>query len=97
MIKFKQMSPKEILQSEGFVHVYEWHDEPETEYPKHQHKGNVSIFIENGDVTFNFSDGTTRGVRRGERFDVPVGLEHTGVVGTEGCDYIVGEMIEGDS
>ena len=91
------MNPKEILQSEGFVHVYEWHDEPNIEYPKHSHSGKVSIFIENGDVTFSFSDGVTYMVQSGERFDVPVGIEHTAVVGLNGCDYIVGEMIEGDS
>jgi quercetin dioxygenase-like cupin family protein len=91
------MKPQEILKSEGFVHVYEWHDEPGTKYPVHSHKGKVALFIEKGDVTFNFSDNTTHVVKSGERFDVPIGLEHSATVGSNGCDYIVGEMIEGDS
>lgn len=91
------MAPKEILQSEGFVHVYDWHDEPGVEYESHVHKGRVSIFVESGSVTFKFSDGTIKTISSNERFDVPVGLEHSAVVGSEGCDYVVGEMIEGDS
>lgn len=91
------MTPQNILKSEGFVHIYDWHDEAGTNYESHSHKGKVSIFIESGSVTFIFSDGTTKIVSSGERFDVPVGLEHSAIVGPEGCDYIVGEMIEGDS
>jgi quercetin dioxygenase-like cupin family protein len=91
------MKPQEILKSEGFVHVYEWHDEPGVEYPLHSHKGRVTLFIQNGDLTFHFSDNTDCIVSSGQRFDVPVGLEHSATVGLNGCDYIVGEMIEGDS
>ncbi len=77
--------------------MYEWHDEPNTEYTKHSHKGKVTLFILSGDVTFHFSDSTSKTISSGQRFDVPVGLEHEAVVGLNGCDYIVGEMIEGDS
>ncbi len=91
------MKPQEILQSEGFVRVYEWHDEPHTEYHAHAHVGKVTLFIEKGDVTFHFADNTTRTVKAGERFDVPIGLEHSAVVGSNGCNYVVGEMVEGDA
>lgn len=91
------MSPQEILKSEGFVHIYEWHDEPGVKYEPHHHNGKVALFITKGDVTFHFSDNTTKTVKARERFDVPIGLEHGAEVGVEGCDYIVGEMIEGDS
>jgi mannose-6-phosphate isomerase-like protein (cupin superfamily) len=91
------MKPQEILKSEGFAHIYEWHDEPDIKYPSHAHKGNVTLCIERGEVTFHFSDDTIHVVKAGERFDVPVGLEHTAVVGSDGCEYVVGEMIEGDS
>jgi hypothetical protein len=67
------------------------------EYPVHAHKGKVTLFIQNGDVTFHFSDKTNKTVSSDQRFDVPVGIEHTAIVGPKGCDYIVGEMIEGDS
>lgn len=91
------MKPQEILKSEGFRYIYEWHDEPHVEYPAHTHKGKVSLFIGNGDITFQFSDGLVHTVRKGQRFDVPVGVSHTAMVGEIGCDYVVGEMIEGDS
>jgi quercetin dioxygenase-like cupin family protein len=91
------MKPQEILQSENFIHIYEWHDEPGAEYPVHAHKGDVTLFIEKGSVIFHFSDNTTHTVKAGERFDVPIGLKHSAIVGAGGCDYVVGEMIEGDS
>lgn len=91
------MNAHELFQSEGFVHIYEWHDEPGTTYPKHAHKDKVVLYITAGEVTLHFSNGTDHTVKAGERFDVPVGVEHTATVGTQGCDYVVGEMIEGDA
>ncbi len=91
------MKPQEILKSEGFIYIYKWHDSPNTKYPAHAHKGKVTLFVEKGDVTFNFSDDTTQIVKSGERFDVPVGLEHSAIVGKNGCEYVVGEIVEGDS
>jgi mannose-6-phosphate isomerase-like protein (cupin superfamily) len=66
-------------------------------YESHAHKGEVTLFITQGDVTFYFSDSTTKTISTGERFDVPKGVTHEAVVGKNGCDYVVGEMIEGDS
>ncbi len=81
-----------------FSHVYEWSDIPNTEYPEHFHKGKVSMYIVQGRVTFFFPENKEiKTITTGERFDVPVGVAHTAKVGEEGCDYIVGEMIEGDS
>lgn len=90
------MSEKEVLESEGFKNVYSWHDEPGTQYNSHAHKGKVSMFITQGSVTFNLN-GSKHVVKSGERFDVPVGVEHTAEVGPNGCDYVVGEMIPGDT
>ena len=84
------------LIDEGFPHVYEWHDESGTEYPKHAHKGAVSMYILKGSLTFWFGD-EEKEVRSGDRFDVPVGKEHLATGGPEGCDFLVGEMIKGDS
>jgi hypothetical protein len=36
-------------------------------------------------------------VQAGQRLDVPVATEHSATVGSEGCSFIVGEEIEGDS
>ncbi len=85
----------EQLKSEGFTHVFEWHDEPNTSYSEHAHKGKVSFYIVRGSV--KFSGGIDKTVKAGERFDVPPGVPHSAIVGPKGCDWVVGEEIEGDS
>jgi quercetin dioxygenase-like cupin family protein len=92
----KKEELKEILKREGFPHIYEWHDEPGTEYPAHAHQGAVSMYILDGGLTFWFGDETVV-LASGDRFDVPIGKEHTAKVGADGCTFLVGEMIEGDS
>jgi quercetin dioxygenase-like cupin family protein len=84
------------FEAEGFVSVYEWQDAPGTVYKEHSHRGQVSLFVTDGSVTFDF-EGMKKEVKANERFDVPVGALHSAVVGDAGAIYIVGEMIEGDS
>ncbi len=87
---------KKKLAEEGFLYVYEWRDRPGTKYPPHAHKGKVSFYLTAGCLTFDFS-GEKIQVKKGERFDVPIGKTHSAEVDPAGCSYIVGEMIEGDS
>jgi len=87
---------KQQLLDEGFKNVYEWRDEPGTDYAAHQHKDKVSLYIVDGGLSL-FIDNKTVELKRGDRFDVPPGKQHTAKVGKEGCVYVVGEMIEGDS
>ncbi len=77
------------LKKEGFAQVYEWIDKPYTKYSEHAHKGKVSFYITRGFVTF--SGDINKTVSSGERFDVPVGVRHSAIVGLEGCDWIVGQ------
>ena len=86
---------KQQFTSDGFVHMYEWKDEPGAVYPEHAHKGRVCLYIISGSVTF--SGDLNKTLVAGDRFDVPVGSKHSAIVGPEGCEYIVGEEIEGDS
>ena len=44
------------LSDEGFPYIYEWHDEPGTEYPAHAHKGAVCMYILEGGLSFWFGD-----------------------------------------
>ncbi len=87
---------KKKLEEEGFPYVYEWHDELGTKYPAHAHKDKVSMYILSGGLTFYFGQEVIE-LKAGDRFDVPPEKEHSAVVGAEGCDFLVGEMIEGDS
>lgn len=84
------------LEEDGFVHIYEWHDDPYTKYPPHRHKGRVGIYILKGDINFSLRNETII-LSPGDYFEVPINIEHAAEVGDLGCDYVVGEMIEGDS
>ncbi len=86
---------KKVLKTEGFSVVYEWTDAPNKIYENHKHQGKVSFYVLRGSVTFSGDINIT--VNSGERFDVPVGVVHSAVVGNEGCEWVVGEEIEGDS
>ncbi|MBP7741338.1 MAG: cupin domain-containing protein [Candidatus Pacebacteria bacterium] len=87
---------KQKLAEEGFPHIYEWTDEPGTDYPAHAHKGKVSMYILSGGLTFWFGSEEVV-LKERDRLDVPVGKEHTAKVGEAGCTFLVGEMLEGDS
>lgn len=86
----------QTLENEGFVSVYEWSDPPGTVYGEHVHQGPVTIFVTEGGVVMRIGS-ETKELRAGDRCDVPVGTPHSAVVGPEGCQYVVGEMIPGDS
>lgn len=84
------------FEDEGFVSVYEWQDVAGTVYKEHAHKGRVSLFVTDGSITFDL-EGVKKEVKANERFDVPIGLKHSAIVGPTGWRVVVGEEIEGDS
>ncbi len=86
---------KEQFKKDGYIHIFEWTDIPNTVYEEHEHKGRTAFYIVRGSVTF--TSGFNRTIKVGERFDVPPGVKHTAIVGPEGCDWIVAEEIEGDA
>ncbi len=93
------MSTDEIklkLKEEGFKFVYEWKDTPNFIYKPHAHKDKVKLYIVSGSLTFRIK-GTEYKLKSGDNYDVPPETLHTALVGSKGCEYIVGEMIEGDS
>ena len=86
---------KNQFKKDGYLHIFEWTDAPNTVYEEHEHKGRTAFYILRGSVTF--TSGFNKTIKAGERFDVPPHVKHTAVVGPEGCDWIVAEDIEGDS
>lgn len=84
------------FEDEGFASVYDWSDPPGTVYEAHSHKGKVSIFVTDGSCMFDFN-GSHKVISAGQRFDVPIGAEHSAVVGPDGWNIVVGEEIEGDA
>ena len=86
----------QTLEKEGFTHVYEWSDAPGTEYAAHSHQDKVTIFISEGSIRMDIG-GEQKDLRAGDRLDIPPKIPHSAVVGPHGCQFVVGEMIEGDS
>jgi len=64
------MNYEEQLKHEGFKHIYEWQDEPGTEYSSHAHKDKAAFYITDGLLTFNI-EGKTFELKTGDRFGVP--------------------------
>ncbi len=86
----------QTLEKEGWPHIYEWSDAPGTTYPEHQHQDKVVLFITEGSLELTMG-GQTHELRPGDRLDIPPETPHLATVGPEGCQYVVGEMVEGDS
>ena len=87
---------KTKLSSEGFPFVYEWKDEPNVEYGEHAHKGKTVFYVLHGSIEI-YLGGKTLLFKEGDRFDAPVGMQHSAKVGPDGCDYVVGEEFEDDT
>src|SRR5258708_33719009 len=86
----------DIFKKEEFPIVYTWKDEPGVEYAKHTHTGKVSLFITQGSLELTFA-GYTVNLEEGDRLNIPIGVMHSGIVGKHGCEYVVGQEIEGDA
>lgn len=87
---------KTMFKNEGFPIVYEWADKPNLVYPKHSHQDKVSLYVTHGSITFFIND-TKISLKAGQRFDVPPQTEHHAIVGPEGGQYIVAQIIENDA
>lgn len=86
----------QALEKEGWPHVYEWSDAAGTEYPEHSHQDKVAIFITEGSLSVHIN-GETKELQAGDRLDIPPNVAHSVMVGPQGCQFVIGEMIEGDS
>jgi len=86
----------QTLEKEGFASVYEWQDPAGTVYEEHSHQGTVALLVTDGSITFAIA-GEKREFAAGQRFDVPVGVPHSAIVGPKGWIVIVGEEMAGDS
>lgn len=76
--------------------VYQWTDKPHTVYKKHSHKGSVSFYVLSGGLSMTFPDKTIE-LSVGDYIDVPIKIEHTAVIGANGCTYLVGQELEDDT
>lgn len=87
---------KEKLASAGFKHIFDWRDAPRTIYPEHAHRDKVAFYIVKGSINMNIN-GEPCTFKVGDYCDMQPGVKHSAKVGDEGCTFVVGEMIDGDS
>jgi quercetin dioxygenase-like cupin family protein len=83
------------LEKEGFLSISEWGDAQGTVYDERTHAGEVTIFVTDGSIEF-MVQGIKRAFSTGDRFDIPPHVPYSAVVGVNGCNFVVGEMISGD-
>ncbi|OJJ48205.1 hypothetical protein ASPZODRAFT_112831 [Penicilliopsis zonata CBS 506.65] len=84
----------------GFGNVFIWTDGSNAYYPSHTHSGLTTHLIRRGTLTITYPEDNTS-LHHGEvkkersgpgaRIDVPAGKLHGVWIGSEGCEYIVGE------
>jgi quercetin dioxygenase-like cupin family protein len=82
-----------LLEKEGWPEIYEWSDEPGTVYEEHAHAGPVVLFVTAGMVQLRIH-GKIHELLPGDRFDIPPHTSHSAQVGSEGCQYVVGEVLD---
>jgi hypothetical protein len=85
----------QTFEKEGFSSVFEHQDVPGTVYEKRCNRSSVSLFVTDGSIMFDFL-GERKEARAGQRFDIPVGVPYSAVVGSQGWIGIIAEMVEGD-
>lgn len=85
----------QTLEKEGFPSVYETQDAPGAIYEEHSHEGKVTLFITEGLFEITLL-GETKALIAGDRVDIPKETPYTALVGPQGCQLVVGEMVEGD-
>lgn len=85
----------QTLEKEGFTYVYETQDAPEAIYEEHIHKGKVVVFVTEGSFAISIS-GKSVNLVAGDRYTIPPEVPYSALVGPNGCQLVIGEMIDGD-
>lgn len=85
----------QTLEKEGFNYVYETQDAPGAIYEEHKHKGKVTVFVTEGSFDITVSD-QVKNLISGDRFNFTPSVPYSAIVGVNGCQLVIGEMIDGD-
>ncbi len=78
------------LKAEGYDPVFVWDAEPNEDDPDHAHDFMSKLVILTGSITIGIAGAETT-LTEGQSIIIPRGIIHSGLVGVEGCKYIVGE------
>jgi quercetin dioxygenase-like cupin family protein len=71
--------------AEEDLHGYRWSNGPGDVYSAHTHSFNKVIYVVSGSITFGLPDsGEQLVLNRGDRLNLPAGVAHNAIVGSEG-------------
>ncbi|HSJ88431.1 MAG TPA: cupin domain-containing protein [Anaerolineales bacterium] len=73
------------LMSDAGLSPYVWSNGPQDVYSAHSHSYNKVIYVVQGSITFGLPElGKQITLKAGDRLDLPAGIVHDAVVGTQG-------------
>jgi quercetin dioxygenase-like cupin family protein len=78
-----------LLAAEGLT-AYRWSNAPGERYAPRTHPYHKVLYVVTGSITFELHPGGSVTLRPGDRLDLPPGVPHSAVVGTEGVVCLEG-------
>jgi quercetin dioxygenase-like cupin family protein len=75
---------RQLMAAEG-LQPYQWSNGPHDVYAAHSHPYHKVIYVVSGSITFGLpEDGKSLSLRAGDRLELPPGVLHDAVVGSQG-------------
>ena len=89
----QELNPKAVearMKAEGLSY-YRWANGPGDVYSAHVHNYHKVIYVVRGSITFGLPEtGTQMALSAGNRLDLPAGITHNAVVGSQGVVCLEG-------
>ena len=83
---------KEHFAAEG-IQPYQWSNNPHDRYSAHVHRYHKVIYVVRGSITFGLPQkGDSVTLNAGDRLDLPAGVEHDAIVGSQGVVCLEGHV-----
>jgi quercetin dioxygenase-like cupin family protein len=87
---------EEILSREGLPY-YRWSNAPGDVYPAHAHSYHKIIHVVEGSITFGLPELEREiELQAGDRLELPAGVTHAAVVGTQGVTCLEAHRLASD-
>ena len=80
------------LAADGFQ-AFLWTDAPGAHYQPHTHEADESLWVLDGEMTFQVADRSYR-LGPGDRLALPAGTLHAATAGPAGATYLIGERAD---
>lgn len=85
-----EVALRQLYAAEGLA-PYRWSNGPHDRYQAHSHSYHKVIYVVSGSITFGLPErGESAALTAGDRLDLPAGVRHDAVVGSEGVVCLEG-------